>query len=93
MLQSGLALAGANTSLNAGNPSEGTEDGLLPAEDLTGLDILPSELVVLLACETGLDQVHVGEGVFGLRRAFVLAGAKTSVKLRAAAHLGVSPPA
>jgi CHAT domain-containing protein/tetratricopeptide (TPR) repeat protein len=79
MLRSGLALAGANTWLRAGNPPEEAEDGLLTAEDVTGLDLLATELVVLSACETGLGQVHVGEGVFGLRRAFVLAGAKTLV--------------
>jgi CHAT domain-containing protein/tetratricopeptide (TPR) repeat protein len=79
MLRSGLALAGANTWLAAGNPPEEAEDGLLTAEDVTGLDLLATELVVLSACETGLGQVHVGEGVFGLRRAFVLAGAKTLV--------------
>jgi len=79
MLRSGLALAGANTWLKAGNPPEEAEDGLLTAEDVTGLDLLATELVVLSACETGLGQVHVGEGVFGLRRAFVLAGAKTLV--------------
>jgi CHAT domain-containing protein len=79
MLRSGLALAGANTWLRAGNPPEEAEDGLLTAEDVTGLDLLATELVVLSACETGLGQVHIGEGVFGLRRAFVLAGAKTLV--------------
>jgi CHAT domain-containing protein len=79
MLRSGLALAGANTWLKAGNPPEEAEDGLLTAEDVTGLDLLATELVVLSACETGLGQVHVGEGVFGLRRAFVLAGAETLV--------------
>jgi CHAT domain-containing protein len=79
MPRSGLALAGVNTWLKAGNPPEEAEDGLLTAEDATGLDLLTTGLVVLSACETGLGQVHVGEGVFGLRRAFVLAGAKTLV--------------
>jgi hypothetical protein len=79
MLRSGLALAGANTWLEGGNLPEEAEDGLLTAEDVTGLDLLATELVVLSACETGLGQVHVGEGVFGLRRAFVLAGARTLV--------------
>jgi len=79
MLRSGLALAGANTFLKAGNPPKQAEDGLLTAEDVTGLDLLATELVVLSACETGLGQVHGGEGVFGLRRAFVLAGARTLV--------------
>jgi CHAT domain-containing protein/tetratricopeptide (TPR) repeat protein len=79
MLRSGLALAGANNWLRGGNLPVEAEDGLLTAEDVSSLDLLDTELVVLSACETGLGEIHVGEGVFGLRRAFVLAGAKTLV--------------
>ncbi len=79
LLRSGLALAAANTWLKGGIPPLEAEDGLLTAEDVSGLDLLATELVVLSACETGLGEVHVGEGVFGLRRAFMLAGARTLV--------------
>ncbi|MBA4191781.1 MAG: hypothetical protein C0467_27695 [Planctomycetaceae bacterium] len=79
LLRSGLALAGVNIWLHGGSTPVEAEDGLLTAEDVTGMDLLDSELVVLSACETGLGSVHVGEGVFGLRRAFVLAGARRLV--------------
>ncbi|BAZ21218.1 tetratricopeptide TPR_2 repeat protein [Kalymmatonema gypsitolerans NIES-4073] len=79
LLRSGLALAGANTWLKYKSLPPEAEDGVITAEDVSGLDLLNTELVVLSACETGLGEIHTGEGVFGLRRAFVLAGAKTLV--------------
>jgi len=79
LLRSGLALAGVNTWLKGQSPPPDAEDGLLTAEDVTGMDLLDTELVVLSACETGLGEVRTGEGVFGLRRSFVLAGADTLV--------------
>jgi tetratricopeptide (TPR) repeat protein/CHAT domain-containing protein len=79
MLRSGLALAGANTFLRHQALPDEAEDGLLTAEDVAGLDLLDTELVVLSACETGLGALHIGEGVLGLRRAFGVAGAKALV--------------
>lgn len=79
LLRSGLALAGGNTWLRKGRLPPEAEDGLLTAEDVTGMDLRGTELVVLSACDTGLGVIRTGEGVFGLRRAFVLAGAQTLV--------------
>ena len=72
MLRSGLALAGANAAF-AGQG----DDGLFCADKVLGLDLQGTSLVVLSACNTGLGSMKDAEGVFGLRRAFVLAGAQT----------------
>jgi hypothetical protein len=79
MLRSGLALAGANTWLDARWLPSTAEDALLNGEDVSALDLTSTEMVVLSACDTGLGDVTAGEGVFGLRRAFVLAGARTLI--------------
>jgi CHAT domain-containing protein/Tfp pilus assembly protein PilF len=75
MVGSGLALAGAN---QAGAVSQG-DDGLLTALEVTSMNLYGTDLVVLSACQTAVGEVRTGEGVFGLRRAFVLAGAKNLV--------------
>ncbi|MFH1845665.1 MAG: CHAT domain-containing tetratricopeptide repeat protein [bacterium] len=78
LLLSGVVLAGVNAPGEAGTQSD-LEDGVLSALEVASLDLRGLDLVVLSACESGLGDVRLGEGVYGLRRAFQLAGAQTVI--------------
>jgi tetratricopeptide (TPR) repeat protein len=77
-LQSGFLLAGANRHGNGAN-EPGGDDGIVTAEAVAAMNLQGTDLVVLSACETGLGAVKSGEGVYGLRRAFQVAGARTVI--------------
>jgi CHAT domain-containing protein len=70
LLLSGLVLAGANQSRGA---------GILTAEEIAGMNLEGVDWAVLSGCDTALGEYMAGEGVFGLRRAFQLAGARTVI--------------
>ncbi len=74
--RSGLLFSGANMAWKGEPVTEGLEDGILTAYEASHVSLPNTKLVVLSACETGLGDIKGSEGVFGLQRAFKLAGAE-----------------
>ena len=78
MWRSGLVMSGGNRAWNGDTIPDTVEDGILKAQEIGDLDLRGADLVVLSACNTGQGEV-TGEGVFGLQRAFKMAGAQTII--------------
>ena len=79
MQRSGLAFAGAQLTLDSwkrGETPDTENDGILMAQEVGTMDLKDTWLVVLSACDTGIGEARSGEGVLGLRRGFVQAGAQ-----------------
>jgi CHAT domain-containing protein/Tfp pilus assembly protein PilF len=80
LLRSGLIMAGVNDRWNHKPPVEETDDGVLTAYEVANTDLSNTKLAVLSACETGLGDIKGTEGVYGLQRAFKIAGVDFVIK-------------
>ena len=76
LARSGLLFAGASNTLQGKKAANGTDDGILTAQEISAIDLRGLNLVALSACQTAQGEIR-GDGVFGLQRGFKKAGANT----------------
>ena len=74
--RSGLIMSGGNIAWTADSLISSDQDEILTAREISSLDLRGCILANLSSCESGLGEIKGSEGVFGLQRAFKLAGVR-----------------
>ena len=81
LLRSGLLMSGASATISGTNSVDlsSNDNGIVTAYEVMNMNLDGTALIILSACETGLGEVKAGEGVYGLQRAFLVAGANALI--------------